>query len=220
MIDANKWHDFGSGERACAVRWEGSYVHWFKGTAEDAEECDGDPPKHLHECYYEPAFLGQEFGRAALAMCDLVGATETYRAGVLAVVEEREAYDAKVAPREFTADEAAAVGRIVPVLAALADVDTTVVRVSVTVDRNHAPPIETWRAETFRGGEWWPLVTARSYTRLSEYTLLRLAMRVTEEAQHAVRFITREATCARERADVLERQAAVILNAVATSEAP
>lgn len=148
------WHDFNIDGRVLAFSWTGYRVERFSGRAALVEE-DTDIArwnmKRSFSCY-SAQLLARSYKATAVTISDAVGASPEYRAAVLETIDADALYEDKVVPRGPTAEEAATIEKLLPVIAALANNDD--VRVLVRVNHNRNPPCDECGITELEDGAW------------------------------------------------------------------
>ncbi len=125
-----KWHEFNIDGRVLAFSWDGYRVESFNGSAAFVEEAGDDARRSMKRSFdgYDPELLARDLKALAIAICVAVGASPEYRAVVVATIDADTRYDSKVVPRGPTAEEAATIEKLLPVIAALANNNERLIR--------------------------------------------------------------------------------------------
>ncbi len=201
-----KWHDFSVDGRVLAFSWDGYRVERFSGSAAFVEEADADARRSMKRSFsgYSAQLLARSYKALAVTICDAVGASQEYRAVVVATIDADGRYDSKIVPRGPTAEEAATIEKLLPVIAALANNND--VRVLVRVNRNCDPPCDDWGVTELEDGAWGMMHTPEGHSVWGLDTLEELAHEVAELASVDAAIAMMKATDARNELELARQR--------------
>jgi hypothetical protein len=200
------WHDFSIDGRVLAFSWDGYRVERFSGSAAFVEDDESYARESMKRSFdgYDPELLARDLKALAITICDAVGASPEYRAAVLATIDADAKYDSKIVSREPTAEEAATIEKLLPVIAALANNND--VRVLVRVNRNCDPPCDDWGVTELEDGAWGMMHTPEGHSVWGLDTLEELAHEVAELASVDAAIAMMKATDARNELELARQR--------------
>ena len=201
-----KWHDFSVDGRVLAFSWDGYRVESFRGSAAFVEEADDDARRSMKRSFsgYSAQLLARSYKATAVTICDTVGASPEYRAAVLETIDADTRHEGKIVPRGPTAEEAATIEKLLPVIAALANNND--VRVIVRENRNCDPPCDDWGVTELEDGSWGMMHTPEGHSVWGLDTLEELAHEVAELARVDATIAMMKATVARNELELARQR--------------